>query len=808
MRRIADALLLAAIVVFGAVLRFGGIAVPSLWLDEILDYDVATKLTHEPFWHWLTGFASEHGPLFFASELAGRFAHAPEFAARFAPGVFGVMAILIAGVGGRGSGVGDRNVTGGKAPAPTPGSADVEDLSVSASKAPTPDPRLPTPESITFALLLAGSPLAIYYSREARPYALLMLLATAMMAALLGAVSGSRGLAVSEGSDAARPRDRATARLLFILPFLALFTTSGAAPLLVATALTAGIAFLLNRRRFFAIYAIAALLAAMLVPLLYRRVPGNDGAVGFRPLTAQFFQRLLQSFSVGAVDATTIHRAAYVVAALALIGAVVLIHRDRVRGVIVIGMAVLPIAVSIAALWRLRHWYAVRYVATALPAYLLLAAIGITALVRLVLRGRLAVAMPIVALVAAGFIVREGWFSTRAEPYRKLNWRVIAATIHEHAHALDAVVTTNDWSYVCLNFYLRRLSPRVRLISAGESSSRAASVVAHNEPVWIVSAGFHRPGDIGDWSCQYPVVLASPLESFRLHYASGMRHLLLNRLTSADTRALVARYPSHVMHMGSASDFFLGGGWYGSEGDAGDVSRWTGPEPVSAMLIASSAVDHRLLLRMMPFDYRGAPPQIATISLNAAPLARVTMAVGWKDYTFDVPRARWRDGVNYLTVSFSRAAAPASLDPASRDTRLLAGRFNLIAVTPIVTTKLIDSLPELTRAFRINEAGPELLDENAWWRGHPKSAVAAPALLARIGIDPMRRAGVDEIAETVAYDSDCLNDSDFLHIAYATILGRSIDADGERYFAGALKKKETRVGVVRALVESEEFRKQ
>src|SRR5947208_11546016 len=97
MRRIGDWLLLTAIVIFGAVLRFNGMAVPSLWLDEILDYDVATKLTHEPFWRWLTGFASEHGPLFFASELAGRFAHAPEFAARFAPAVFGCMAVVVAG---------------------------------------------------------------------------------------------------------------------------------------------------------------------------------------------------------------------------------------------------------------------------------------------------------------------------------------------------------------------------------------------------------------------------------------------------------------------------------------------------------------------------------------------------------------------------------------------------------------------------------------------------------------------------------------------------------------------------------------
>ncbi len=756
MRRIAELLLLAAIVIFGAVLRFGGIAVPSLWLDEILDYDVATKLTHEPLWRWLTGFASEHGPLFFATELAGRFAHTPELAARFAPGVFGVLAIVIAAIGCRVSGVGSGTEDGA--------------------------------ESMTFALLLAGSPLAIYYSREARPYALLILLGTAMLALLLQSQTAKRYY------------------LAIALPLLTLFATSGAAPLLAATALAAAVAFLFDRRRFFAIYAIAAFAAAALVPLLYRRMPGNAAAAGFRPLSARFFQRLLQSFSIGAVDVTMIHRAAYVVAALALIGAVALVLRDRVRGAIVIGMAVLPIAVTVAALWRLRHWYAVRYIATALPAYLLLAAIGITTLLRLVLRGRTAIAVPLVALVAAGFIIREGWPSARTEPYRKLNWRVIAATIHEHAHARDAVMTTNDWSYVCLDFYLRQLPPRVRLISAGESSSRAASVVAHNEPVWIVSAGFHRPGDIGDWSCQYPVVLASPLESFRLSYAPGLRHLLLNRLTAADTRALVARFPSQVMHLGSESDFFLGGGWYGSEGTGDAVARWTGPEPASVLLVASPAVDHRLLMRMMPFEYRGSPPQIATISLNAAPLARFTLTSGWHDYPFDVPRKQWRDGVNYLTISFSRAEAPASLDPASADHRPLAARLSLIAVTPLDAKQPSDTLPELTRAFRINEPG-EMLDENAWWYGRRHGPPASPALLARIGVDPTRRVPVNDIAETVAYDSDCLNDSDFLHIAYATILNRPIDAAGERYFLDALKKKETRVGVVRALVESAEFKK-
>jgi hypothetical protein len=574
--------------------------------------------------------------------------------------------------------------------------------------------------------------------------------------------------------------------------------------LLIATGFTAGIVFLFDRRRYFAVYAAAALLAAMFVPLLYRR-PGVDVAAGFRPLSARFFQRLLQSFSIGAVDTTTMHRAAYVLAALALIGAVALVRRDRVRGAIVIGMAVLPIAVSLVALWWLRHWYAVRYIATALPAYLLLAAIGITAILRLIFRGRTAIAIPIAALIAAGFIVREGWTSATTEPYRKLNWRVIAATIHEHAHARDAVVTTNDWSYVCLDFYLRQLPPKVRLISAGESASRAASVVVHNEPVWIVSAGFHRAGDVGDWSCQYPVVLASPLEGFRLHYAPGLQHLLLHRLTPADTRALIARYPTHVMTLGNDNNVFLAGGWYGPDGDPAEHARWTGSEPVSAMLIASAA-DHRLTLHMMPFDYAGSRPQIATISLNAAPVARLALTPGWRDYTFDIDRTRWRDGANFLTIAFSRAEAPAAIDPRSKDVRLLAARVNLIAVTPIAAAKMTESLPELTRAFRINEPG-ELLDENAWWRGRKRKAFAPPSLLARIGIEPTRRLDVDDAAETIAYDSACLNDSDFLHIAYATILNRPIDAAGERYFASALQKKETRVGVVRALVDSEEFRK-
>jgi hypothetical protein len=523
------------------------------------------------------------------------------------------------------------------------------------------------------------------------------------------------------------------------------------------------------------------------MPLLYRGAAAN-AASSFPPLNPLFWQRLAQAFSIDATNSASVRRIAYVLALLALIGAVALLRRDRIRGVVAIGMAVLPVAIGVAALHHLHHWYTVRYVITALPAYLLLAAIGASSLVP-------RRASAIIAMLVAAFIVHEGWSAATTEPYRKLNWRLIAATIHEHAQPNDLVLTTNDWSYVSLEFYLRRLPPRVRLRSAGESVARADAVLARNAPAWIVSAGFHRGGGIGDWSCRYPVVLASALESFRLHYAPGLRHLVMNRLTAADRRALVARYPTQLLHMTNADDFYLSGGWYGAEGTGADIARWTNGEPASVLLIGAPG-DHRVTLRMLPHG----GSQTVAFTLNGAPLAQFAMPDAWHEYALDVPRARWLDGANVLTLTFAHAIAPAALDPRSRDHRPLAAMVQEIVVTAPGAVRN-EPLTDLTRALRINEAGGELLDG-----GDARPPVPA-SLLARIGIDPTRRVSAADAAAAVAYDSACLSDEDFLRVAYATLLGRALDRDGARYFLAALQKKDSRVMVARALVTSDEFRR-
>lgn len=54
-------LLLAALVAGGALLRFHRLGVPSLWLDEILTYEIAEESGRLPPWAWLTGFERRRG---------------------------------------------------------------------------------------------------------------------------------------------------------------------------------------------------------------------------------------------------------------------------------------------------------------------------------------------------------------------------------------------------------------------------------------------------------------------------------------------------------------------------------------------------------------------------------------------------------------------------------------------------------------------------------------------------------------------------------------------------------------------------
>src|SRR5262249_11977895 len=111
--------------------------------------DIATAAASQPLWKWLWIFEIENGPLFYATELAGRFLTSIEASARIAPALIGTATIPMAWLAGR----------------------SISSYPATAYVAP---------------LLIAISPLHIYYSREARPYALIVLVTVSMLAAMLG----------------------------------------------------------------------------------------------------------------------------------------------------------------------------------------------------------------------------------------------------------------------------------------------------------------------------------------------------------------------------------------------------------------------------------------------------------------------------------------------------------------------------------------------------------------------------------------------------------------------------------------------
>jgi mannosyltransferase len=473
LRRSLPAVLAVAAIAAGVILRFDGLAEPSFWLDEILGYDLTTQAMSLPWRSWLVGFESEHGPLFYATQLPSRLIDSPEWSGRLAPALLSVATLFVMWLAAR---VLDNGV-------------------------------------LTFAAVttLATSPLHVYYSREARPYALLMLLAAALVLALL---------------------TRMPIWSVAILLVCALYTSLTAAPLIAGVALICAVAGLLGpARRYYWIVGAMAAAVCCLFPLFYGGEVHATPGVGSPPLELRFIPELARSFSVTAINAATGTVTAIAVLIAAIVGAIDLTRRDRVRGAILIGLTLLPIVIAVAALLIFRHWYSVRYICTALPAYVLLVAAGVAAMARLARRAEWIVALVLVAAFASQTVP-----AARREPFQKLDWRLIATTLWTHGHDNDRVITAESWSTISLLFYLRRLPARLDVAHVAPAAV-AEIVTATARPAWIVTAGFSNDRSVRDWACKFPVLLASPLESFRLHYSPAIDHFLEARSMAAERRA-------------------------------------------------------------------------------------------------------------------------------------------------------------------------------------------------------------------------------------------------------------------------------
>ncbi|MGZ8711508.1 MAG: hypothetical protein ACXW28_14905, partial [Thermoanaerobaculia bacterium] len=673
---------LALATAVAAFLRFNGLGEPSYWLDEILGQVVVRRVGSIPWSEWLTGVHPQHGPLYYALQWLASTLRDDEWGGRFFAALFGLTTVPLLWTAGR-----------------------------------TAREDRPVLAPLLAAGLLAVSPLHVYYSREARPYALLVLLVTVVLLAIL-----------------------ARAPLLAVGALLLMLYTSVASAAAVGSAACAAFAAVsLERdpraRRRLLIIGVAALLTLALFALLYRSTTEEHAVSPFPGLTASLFDSIVRGFAVTALESPRGGRAAYVVLLLSVVGAVVLIRRNRAAAGAVISMACLPVVFSIAGLFAQNHFFGIRYVLAALPAYLLLAGFGLAAASRGVLlffRRMPRVVSVVLAFAILLMIAVQTWPVARAEAYRKLDWRGIAQTIHRYAHRGDLVLMAEPWSGIVLDYYLRRLPPKVEMFQFS-SLPLAQRVAAQYPATWLVTGGFNPEVTVRAWMCNYPVVLASSLENFRMHYTSRTGGgFLRERGGAPEWRAVAAAFGETrlELEMTPQEDLLFGEGWAGPEGADGQTFRWAVGDEATITVPRFRRADRVLRMQVNPLDHPSLPRQTMRIDLNGTVLETLTLEPKAEERSVHAPAALWRDGANTITFRFGRAIAPADVDPSNRDPRKLAVAFDWIAIDD-AGAPAVDApgLPAL--AVRLAAVPP--LDERTTW--HSRESRFPPARLERASVE-------------------------------------------------------------------------
>ncbi len=525
--------LLAAVVALAAFLRFDGLGRPSYWLDEILGDRLTTRAASQPAWRWITGLEREHGPLYYATQLATRLAGRDEAAGRLAAALFGLAAIPMVWFA-----AGLTNERSNRRPG---------------------DERDDLPLPLVSSLLMAVSPLHVYYSREARPYALVILLTAALLIVLM------------------RARSIAAASLVLLAM---LYTSAVAAPVVAAAALTSAVAAFVTpereERRYLWMVAAMATATTLLFAALYRGTPSPAASSAFPRSAAGVIDQVCRALTVSAIGAQEHGRTAIAMVVLAIIGAAGIALYNRRAAVIVIGMTVLPALFATVSLRLLGHWFAVRYISPALVGFIVLVAAGVAGIAKLAtapLRNARVARMSSIAIALAltAGIGTETWAAARSEPLQKLDWRSIGIALERRVRPGDVIVTADAWSDVSLRYYLRSLSPGVRV--ANIDSAEGAQLVAATAPSsWFVSCGVVDPTPARNWSCFLPCLLATRLEGVRINYSPAVRRFVSSRSTLGDQRAMAASLGAQgfTLHSGVDDGSLLDGeSWGTPEGTPG-----------------------------------------------------------------------------------------------------------------------------------------------------------------------------------------------------------------------------------------------
>jgi len=215
---------------------------------------------------------------------------------------------------------------------------------------------------------------------------------------------------------------------------------------------------------------------------------------------------------------------------------------------------------------------------------------------------------------------------------------------------------------------------------------------------------------------------------------------------------------------------YRGEGWHQNEEIAGRSAAWAGAAAEARLFLPLRDVKpRRLTLALSPFDYAGAPAQSVAVEINGQLLAGAqTLAVGWGEYTWDVPAEAQRVGLNTVTLHFSRLASPRDVLPAQ------SAIGSTGVATPLdVEVNSSDSFAYITIG---SGAGADRVDGALGRRGYNLAV-----------LDPRTGAVLQRAAfDTAANEFEAAGMAEFLAgVPAGRIVVAAMQGDGARYLTDA-----------------------
>jgi hypothetical protein len=128
---------------------------------------------------------------------------------------------------------------------------------------------------------------------------------------------------------------------------------------------------------------------------------------------------------------------------------------------------------------------------------------------------------------------------------------------------------------------------------------------------------------------------------------------------------------------------WMGTGWHWDEADGGHTYVWSDRSRSTLAIPLPAHGDVRMDFEVLPFAYRGSPPQHVTLVVNDRVIADVQLRSGLRRYGVTLPAAALAEPLDTLEFRYTWARAPREVLRNSADTRVLAVAWYTITFTPV-----------------------------------------------------------------------------------------------------------------------------